>query len=263
METKQIPSSVFGLIGERLDYSFSRAYFNEKFEKLKLDDHSYKNFEMSRDFLLSRFRESVTYNKHLRTTNGKNEIIRGLNVTIPYKQDVLEIVDELSEEAKVIGAINTITIEDNIWTGHNTDCYGFGKSLESYLPIKKNALILGTGGASKAIAYTLEALKIPYLFVSRNPKDEFTIDYKSINKEVMDMVSLIINTTPLGVIPDVHLKPDLPYELINESHILYDLVYNPSLTLFMKLGQQQGAKVTNGYQMLVHQAEKAWELWNK
>jgi shikimate dehydrogenase len=263
METKQIPSSIFGLIGERLDYSFSRAYFNEKFEHLKLDDHSYKNFEMSRDFLLSRFRESVTYNPQTRTTKGKPEIIRGLNVTIPYKQDALKIVDELSEEARIIGAINTITIEDNVWTGHNTDCYGFGKSLEPYLPIKKNALILGTGGASKAIAYTLEALQIPYLFVSRNPKDEFTIDYKSINKEVMDMVSLIVNTTPLGVIPDVHLKPDLPYKLMNETHVLYDLVYNPSLTLFMKLGQQQGAKVTNGYQMLVHQAEKAWELWNK
>lgn len=263
MEIKQIPSSVFGLIGERLDYSFSRAYFNEKFEKLKLADHSYKNFEMSKDFLLSRFRESVTYNQQSRTTNGKNEIIRGLNVTIPYKQEVLKIVDDLSEEARIIGAINTITIEDNVWTGHNTDCYGFGKSLEPYLPIKKNALILGTGGASKAVAYTLEALQIPYLFVSRNPKDEFTIDYKSINKDVMDMVSLIINTTPLGVVPDVHLRPELPYELMNESHVLYDLVYNPSLTLFMKLGQQQGAKITNGYQMLAHQAEKAWELWNK
>lgn len=263
MEIKQIPSSVFGLIGERLDYSFSRAYFNEKFEKLKLDDHSYKNFEMSKDFLLSRFRESVTYNQQSRTTNGKNEIIRGLNVTIPYKQEVLKIVDDLSEEARIIGAINTITIEDNVWTGHNTDCYGFGKSLEPYLPIKKNALILGTGGASKAVAYTLEALQIPYLFVSRNPQDEFTIGYKSINKEVMNMVSLIINTTPLGVVPDVHLRPELPYELMNDSHVLYDLVYNPSLTLFMKLGQQQGTKVTNGYQMLVHQAEKAWELWNK
>lgn len=263
MSFKTIPSSVFGLIGERLDYSFSRAYFSEKFEKLKLNDHSYKNFEMNKDFLLSRFRESVTYDKKTRTTNGKNEIIRGLNVTIPYKQEVLKIVDNLSEEAQIIGAINTITIEDNIWTGHNTDCYGFAKSLEPFLPIKKNALILGTGGASKAVAYTLEALQIPYLFVSRNPVDEFSIDYNSINKEVLDMVSLIINTTPLGVSPDVHLKPDLPYELINESHIMYDLVYNPSLTLFMKLGQQQGAKVTNGYQMLVQQAEKAWELWNK
>jgi shikimate dehydrogenase len=263
METKQIPSSIFGLVGERLDYSFSRAYFSEKFEKLKLDDHVYRNFEMSREFLLSRFRESVTYNYQSRTTNGKNEILRGLNVTIPYKEDVLKVVDKLSDEAKAIGAINTITIEDNIWTGHNTDCYGFGKSLEPFLPIKKNALILGTGGASKAIAYTLEALQIPYLFVSRSPQDDYSVDYKSLNKEVMEMVSLIINTTPLGVVPDVELRPDIPYQHLNDTHVLYDLVYNPSLTLFMKLGQQQGARVTNGYQMLIHQAEKAWELWNK
>jgi shikimate dehydrogenase len=262
MEIKQIPSSVFGLIGERLDYSFSRAYFGEKFDSLKLYDHQYKNFEMSREFLLSRFRESVTYDKETRTTNGENEIIRGLNVTIPYKVAMLQVVDKLSEEAKIIGAINTITIEDNIWTGHNTDCYGFGKSLEPFLPIQKNALILGTGGASKAVAYMLEAMQIPYLFVSRNPQDDFTIAYKEITEEAMGQVSLIINTTPLGVTPDIHLYPDLPYALMNESHILYDLVYNPSLTMFMKLGQQQGAKVTNGYQMLVHQAEKAWELWN-
>jgi shikimate dehydrogenase len=263
MEKIKIPSSVFGLVGERLDYSFSRAYFSEKFEKLKLSDHEYRNFEMSREFLLSRFRESVTYHKDTRTTNGKNEIVRGLNVTIPYKQDMLQVVDELSEEATIIGAVNTIVIEDNLWTGHNTDCYGFGKSLEPFLPIQKNALILGTGGASKAVAYTLEALQIPYLFVSRNPQDEFSIDYQSITKEVMEMVSLIINTTPLGVTPDVALRPNIPYEYLNSSHVLYDLVYNPSLTMFMKLGQQKGAKVINGYQMLVHQAEKAWELWNK
>jgi shikimate dehydrogenase len=262
MEKAQIPTSIFGLVGERLDYSFSRAYFSQKFEHLKLDDHYYKNFEMSREFLLSRFRESVTYNKQSLTTNGKNEILRGLNVTIPYKVDMMQLVDKLSEEAKVIGAINTVVIEDNIWTGHNTDCYGFGKSLEPFLPIKKNALILGTGGASKAIAYTLEALQIPYLFVSRNPQDEYSIDYKSVNKEVMEMVSLIINTTPLGVTPDVHLKPAIPYEYVSKTHILYDLVYNPSQTLFMKLGLQNGAQVCNGYQMLVHQAEKAWELWN-
>lgn len=262
MEKTQIPTSIFGLVGERLDYSFSRAYFSQKFEQLKLDDHYYKNFEMSREFLLSRFRESVTYDKQSRTTKGKNEILRGLNVTIPYKVDMMQLVDKVSEEAKVIGAINTVVIEDNIWTGHNTDCYGFGKSLEPFLPIAKNALILGTGGASKAVAYTLEALQIPYLFVSRNPQDEYSIDYKSVTKEVMEIVSLIINTTPLGVTPQVHLKPAIPYEYVNKTHILYDLVYNPSKTLFMKLGLQNGAQVCNGYQMLVHQAEKAWELWN-
>jgi shikimate dehydrogenase len=263
METRQIPSSIFGLIGKRLDYSFSRAYFSEKFEMLKLHDHEYRNFEIAVKDDLLRFRESVTYNHQQRTTNGKSEILRGLNVTIPYKENVFEIVDHVSEEAQTIGAINTITIEDNIWTGHNTDAYGFGKSLEKWLPIQRNALILGTGGASKAVAYTLEALQIPYLRVSRDPQDEHTIDYKAINKDVLAQVSLIVNCTPLGTHPNISDKPALPYHYLNESHHLYDLVYNPSTTLFMKLGQQQGAQVMNGYQMLVNQAEKAWELWNK
>jgi len=263
MEVKKIPSSVFGLIGARLDYSFSRAYFSQKFEELKLKDHEYRNFELSSEEELVRFRESVTYNKEQRTTQGKPEILRGLNVTIPYKESMLKVVDHISEEAKSIGAINTIVIEDNIWTGHNTDAYGFAKSLEPYLPINGNALILGTGGASKAIAYTLESLQIPYLRVSRSPEDEHTIDYKSLNKDVISQVKLIINTTPVGTHPDNTQSPSIPYEFLTKQHLLYDLVYNPSLTLFMKKGLQQGAKATNGYQMLVHQAERAWQLWNR
>jgi shikimate dehydrogenase len=263
MEAKKIPSSVFGLIGVRLDYSFSRAYFSQKFEELKLKDHEYRNFELSSEEELFRFRESVTYNREQRTTQGKPEILRGLNVTIPYKESMLKVVDNISEEAQSIGAINTIVIEDNIWTGHNTDAYGFAKSLEPFLPINGNALILGTGGASKAIAYTLESLQIPYLKVSRSPEDEHTIDYKSLNKDVISQVKLIINTTPVGTHPDIAQSPSIPYEFIGKQHLLYDLVYNPSLTLFMKKGLQQGAKATNGYQMLVHQAERAWELWNR
>ncbi|KQC33751.1 shikimate dehydrogenase [Nonlabens sp. YIK11] len=263
METKQIPRSIFGLIGARLDYSFSRAYFGEKFEKLKLNDHEYRNFELSSEEELVRFRESVLYDQQHQTTNGKNEILRGLNVTIPYKQSMLKIVDHIHEDAAAIGAINTVVIEDNVWTGHNTDAYGFGKSLEPFLPIIGNALILGTGGASKAIAYTLEALQIPYLKVSRNPQDDFTIGYASLNKDLMQQVRLIVNTTPVGTHPNTDQCPAIPYEHLTSDHILYDLVYNPSLTLFMKKGQQHGAKVTNGYQMLVNQAEKSWELWNK
>ncbi|AZQ44215.1 shikimate dehydrogenase family protein [Nonlabens ponticola] len=262
MEIKQIPHSIFGLIGERLDYSFSRSYFSNKFEELGLKDHHYRNFEIAHEDDLVSFRESVTYNKRQRTTQGKHEIIRGLNVTIPYKQSVFKIMDHVSDEAQKIGAINTITIEDNVWIGHNTDAYGFGKGLEPFLPINSNALILGTGGASMAIAYTLEALSIPYLKVSRDPQDEHTIDYKSINKNVLDQIGLIVNTTPLGTHPDVSGKPAIPYEHLNGSHVLFDLVYNPPTTLFMKLGLQHGARVSNGYQMLVHQAEKAWELWN-
>lgn len=263
MATKQIPHSIFGLLGKRLDYSFSRAYFSEKFERLHLHDHEYRNFEVSDVSELVRFRESVTYNPVSRTTNGKNEILRGLNVTIPYKEAIMEVLDKASPTAQTIGAVNTIVIEDNIWTGHNTDAYGFGKSLAPFTPFHKNALILGTGGASKAVAYVLESMQIPFLYVSRNPQDEHCISYEQIDAHVLESVSLIVNTTPLGTFPGVAEKPQLPYHLLNASHVLYDLVYNPSQTLFMKLGLQQGAKVCNGYQMLVNQAERSWELWNK
>lgn len=263
MDSKQIPNSIFGLLGQRLDYSFSKAYFSEKFEALGLEDHEYRNFEIEREEDLARFRESVFYNPKTQTTNGKNEILRGLNVTIPYKESMLKICDHISPEALAIGAINTVIIEDNVWTGHNTDVYGFAKSLEPYLPIKQNALILGTGGASKAVAYTLDALKVPHLFVSRKPSGEYSIPYSAINPDVLKVITLIINSTPVGTFPDVEDKPDLPYEFINKEHILYDLIYNPSNTMFMKMGKLKGARVTNGYQMLVHQAEKSWELWNE
>ncbi|MGJ8685082.1 MAG: shikimate dehydrogenase family protein [Nonlabens sp.] len=263
MDSKQIPRSIFGLLGQRLDYSFSKAYFTEKFEKQGLEDHEYRNFEIEQEEDLLRFRESVTYNPTTQTTNGKSEILRGLNVTIPYKESMLKICDHLTPEAEAIGAVNTIVIEDNVWTGHNTDVYGFAKSLEPFLPIAQNALILGTGGASKAIAYTLEALKVPFLFVSRTPQGEYCIPYEQIDSEVIKIITLIINSTPVGTFPDVEEKPALPYEHLTKSHILYDLVYNPSNTMFMKMGKVKGARVTNGYQMLVHQAEKSWELWNE
>lgn len=259
-----IPKSVFGLLGKQLDYSFSRAYFTEKFESLGLHDHVYRNFEIPSAGDLFRFRESVTYNSALQTTNGMHEIVRGFNVTIPYKEAILSLLDHITPEAKSIGAVNTVVIEDNMWTGHNTDAYGFGKSLKPFAPITKNALILGTGGASKAVAYTLEALQIPYLKVSRNPDpdDDFTIDYKSVNKDLLALVGLIINTTPLGTHPAVDTCAPIPYEHLSKQHVLYDLTYNPQNTLFMKKGVAQGTRATNGGVMLVHQAEKAWELWN-
>jgi shikimate dehydrogenase len=263
MEIKQIPRSIFGLLGERLDYSFSRAYFSEKFERLKLNDHEYRNYEVSRASELVRFRESVTYNPLSRTTNNKSEVLRGLNVTIPYKEAIMEILDEISPDAQTVGAVNTIVIEDNKWIGHNTDAYGFGKSLAQFLPFDNKALILGTGGASKAIAYVLESMQIPYLYVSRNPQDEYTISYDQIDKELLKNITLIVNTTPVGTFPNNDECPKIPYNLLDKSHVLYDLVYNPSQTLFMKKGNQQGALVTNGYQMLVHQAERAWKLWNE
>ncbi|MGB3590071.1 MAG: shikimate dehydrogenase [Nonlabens sp.] len=259
----EIPRSIFGLLGKRLDYSFSRSYFSQKFESVGLSDHEYRNYEIKDVGGLARFRESVIYNKQSRLTNGKKEILRGLNVTIPYKESIIEVLDSVSDEAQIIGAVNTITIEDNLWTGHNTDAYGFAKSLVPQLPIKGNALILGTGGASKAVAYALDALQIPHLYVSRSPGNEATIGYSQLDREVMESVGLIVNTTPLGTHPDVTGKPDIPYHLLGSHHLLYDLVYNPQQTLFMKLGLQRGCNVTNGYEMLVHQAERAWELWNQ
>jgi shikimate dehydrogenase len=263
MAIKQIPRSIFGLLGERLDYSFSRAYFSEKFERLKLNDHEYRNFEIPSAGELLRFRESVTYNNLSRTTNGKNEILRGLNVTIPYKEAIMEVLDHIDPTAQTIGAVNTIVIEDNIWTGHNTDAYGFGKSLTPFLPLSKNALILGTGGASKAVAYALESMQIPFLYVSRNPKNDHTISYADLDAELLSEVSLIVNTTPVGTFPEIDQSPQIPYLLLDKTQVLYDLVYNPAQTLFMKKGNQQGAKVVNGYQMLVNQAERSWELWNE
>jgi len=263
MDNRKIPNSIFGILGLRLDYSFSKAYFTEKFERLKLDDHEYRNFELGSEEELLRFRESVIYNDLSRTTNGKAEIVRGLNVTIPYKETVMQLLDELSPEAKAIGAVNTIAIENNIWTGHNTDCYGFAKSLEPHLPIKGNALILGTGGASKAIAYTLEALQIPYLYVSRNPTGDYEIPYDKIDKDLLKDIGLIVNTTPLGTHPNVDEAPNLPYEHLNKGTVLHDLTYNPANTLFMKKGSAYDATGLNGYQMLVHQAERAWEIWNE
>ncbi len=264
MEKMNIPKSVFGLLGKKLDYSFSKAYFTEKFERLGLHDHVYRNFEIPDVGDLVRFRESVTYNSTDKTTNGVHEIVRGFNVTIPYKEVIIPLLDFITDEAKTIGAVNTVVIEDNKWTGYNTDAYGFGVSLKPYAPITQNALILGTGGASKAIAYTLEALQIPYLKVSRSAAvdDDYTITYPALNKELLAQVSLIINTTPLGTHPDVHQCPPIPYKYVNKQHLLYDLTYNPQNTLFMKKGAAHGAQVKNGGDMLIHQAEKAWELWN-
>lgn len=258
-----IPHSIFGLIGKRLDYSFSRAYFTQHFETLGLNDHHYRNFEIAREDDLLRFRESVYYNTNLQTTNGKNEILRGINVTVPYKQSIIKICDQLSPQATEIGAVNTIVIEDNIWTGHNTDVYGFAKSLEPLLPFRHNALILGTGGAALAVGYALESLSIPHLYVSRNPNDQHQIAYTQIDQQLLKDISIIINTTPLGTYPDIDQCAPIPYQHLNNQHLLYDLVYNPSNTLFMKKGKQHGAQVTNGHQMLIHQALKAWELWNQ
>lgn len=238
----------YGLIGKNIGYSFSKTFFSMKFEKEKRKD-TYHNFDLE---CIQLFPEILT----------QHEDLRGLNVTIPYKEDIIPFLDRLDKDAEKIGAVNTIKIgRDGRLTGYNTDHYGFAKSLADYFPLpEKTALILGTGGASKAIAYVLEAMDFDYKFVSRT-KAEDTITYEELNRSIMEAHCLIINCTPLGTFPDIHQCPDIPYHLITKDHTLFDLIYNPRETEFLKRGFAKGARISNGLKMLEHQAKKAWSIW--
>lgn len=243
-------SKTFGLVGRNISYSFSAGYFKEKFSQMGVG-HTYRNFDIDD---IEELRDIITNTKGL----------KGLNVTIPYKEEVIPLLDSLSKKAKVIGAVNTITISKKGKTkGYNTDWYGFKKALKPLLKKRhKKALILGTGGASKAVAFALRDLKIEYDFVSREG-NEYLLSYTDLNKEVFDEYQILINTTPLGTFPDINECPQLDYSLFTKDYIAFDLVYNPEETLFLKKAKQNGAKIKNGYDMLVFQAEKAWAIWNK
>lgn len=239
----------FGLIGKNIDYSFSRAYFSEKFKQENLP-YSYVNFDISE---IDSFPNILSDNKNL----------KGLNVTIPYKEEVIPFLNNLDEVAKEIGAVNTIKIgKDGATYGYNTDYWGFQKALEPFLSLpKKTALILGTGGASKAIAYALKNLGFSYQYVSRKAS-ETILSYEQLDKDIIEQAFLIVNCTPLGTFPNITAHPAIPYEFIGPNHLLFDLIYNPSETEFLKKGRLQGAKTSNGLKMLEYQAEKAWEIWN-
>ncbi len=252
----------YGLIGFPLTHSFSRKYFKDKFLKENLAAHFYQNFPLQE---IHDFESILLQNPHL----------LGLNVTIPYKIDVIPFLNELDETAKAVGAVNTIKItrlnqgqpdslkDDFFLKGYNTDIYGFEMSLRPLLqPNHYKALLLGTGGASKAIEYVFKKLGIEYLIVSRNPQGENQVAYTDLNDTAIKNFPLIVNTTPLGTSPDIHERPDIPYEYITDQHFLYDLVYNPDETLFLKKGKEKGAIIQNGLSMLILQAEKAWEIWN-
>ena len=239
-------NKLFGLLGKDIGYSFSRNYFSKKFavENLK---HQYVNFDLND---LSNFGELL---------NQKD--IAGMNVTIPYKQDVIPFLDTLDPVAKAIGAVNTIVFKNGEKIGYNTDHIGFKKTLLKHLkPHQKQALVLGTGGASKAICYVLEQLNIKVLKVSRNEAKDKKTYAQLTNKDYIDH-TLIINCTPLGTHPHTKAYPPIDFEQINHLHLLYDLIYNPKSTTFMKMGKDKGASVLNGYQMLVEQAEASWTLW--
>jgi len=240
----------FGLVGRNISYSFSAGYFKTKFEKAGLEDYTYTNFDIDN---ISQLSEIIENTKRL----------KGLNVTIPYKEEVITLLDKVSKTAQIIGAVNTIVISKKGTKGYNTDHYGFRKALEPLLlPHHKKALILGTGGASKAIAYALRKMMIEYDFVSRTATDVIYA-YEDLNKEVFEDYQIIINTTPLGTFPNVGECPPIDYSLFTDKHIAFDLVYNPAETEFMKRSAQNGAITSNGYEMLVHQAEKAWKIWNR
>jgi len=241
----------FGLIGKDISYSFSKKYFTEKFSKELFDDCTYENFDISN---IEEFPSVLKENPDL----------KGLNVTIPYKETIIPYLDSLSDNASRIGAVNVIRFtKKGSLKGYNSDWYGFKKSLEPLLhPHHKKALILGTGGASKAVAFALDKLGIFYTFVSREATEN-AIDYNRINATTFDNFQIIINCTPLGTSTNTKEFPPIPYEFFTEKHIAFDLIYNPEETQFLKKAKKKGATTKNGSEMLVFQAEKAWTIWNK
>lgn len=239
-----------GLIGKTLSHSFSKAYFEQKFSAQEIRDYSYELFEL----------EGIE--ELLPLIKAHPQLI-GLNVTIPYKQDVIPFLQEISPEAEVIGAVNVIKIQEGKLTGFNSDYFGFKTSLLNWLPNgwQGKALILGTGGASLAVMAVLDDCNIPFQRVSRSEGPD-VVTYEDVtNLNLISGHKLIINTTPLGMQPNVESAPDLEYQKLNKEHFLYDLVYNPESTRFMQLGESQGASVKNGLEMLELQAEKSWEIW--
>lgn len=238
----------YGLIGKNITYSFSRKFFTEKFRTEKTNA-VYLNFDLE---------EISQFNEILHSENN----LMGLNVTIPYKEIIIPFLDEISLKAKKIGAVNTVEFRGGKSIGHNTDADGFVQALLSVLgKSTQKALILGTGGASKAIAFGLKSLEIPYQFVSRK-KTKHSISYEQLSEEIIKSHSIIINCTPLGTFPNCEECPNIPYSYLGKNHLLFDLTYNPPLSLFLKKGLQEGARIENGQKMLEFQAEKAWKIWN-
>lgn len=249
---EEIKNKKFGLLGKDISYSFSRGYFSDKFKKLDLDNHSYVNFDLPsmQQFPLIFEKETDLF---------------GMNVTIPYKEAVIPFLDEIDSKAQEIGAVNTIKINQNgTLKGFNTDVFGFENSLMPFVKKHhKRALILGTGGASKAIAYALTKNNIEFLFVSRKPKNKNEISYDDLTEKIMNEHHIIINSTPLGTSPNTDKYPLIPFQYLSDKHLLYDLIYNPEVTTFLSKGKKQGATIKNGSEMLVLQAEESWRIWNE
>ena len=244
----------FGIIGYPLGHSFSPGYFNEKFENEGIDAH-YDKYELP---VITDLQAVIDYTPDL----------CGFNVTIPYKEKVMSYLDSVSPEARAIGAVNVVKISRKdgnkpYLEGYNSDVIGFMRSIQPLLDNQhKKALILGTGGASKAVNYGLHQFGIETVLVSRSQKDK-TIQYQQITPEMLAEYTVIVNCTPCGMAPHFNECPDIPYEALSKQHLLYDLIYNPDETLFLKKGKAQGALTKNGLEMLLLQAEAGWEIWNK
>lgn len=243
-----------GLIGYPLGHSFSKNFYLTKFQKENIENVHYDLYPIEHIDEFPKLFSQV------------EQSFRGFNVTIPHKQAVIHYLNELSEEAAIMKAVNCITISykngEPVLKGYNTDAFGFQKSLEPLLkPHHNQALVFGNGGAAKAVFYSLDKLGIPYKVVSRN-KDTGDLTYEELNEKLITEHPLIINCSPVGTFPNMEQCPNIPYDAIGKNHLLYDLIYNPEETLFLKKGKENGAIIKNGYEMLVLQAEKNWEIWN-
>jgi shikimate dehydrogenase len=246
---------LFGLIGFPLSHSFSAKYFAKKFESENIPDTDYRLFPLG----------NIT---EVTSLIALQPDLQGFNITIPYKVAILPYLNHISDAAISVGAVNCVKIDRNesdvSLTGYNTDVYGFRESLTPALKhIHKNALVLGTGGAAKAVCYTLRELGITYKLVSRTGDKESILNYAQLNENIISDNLLIINTTPVGTFPDIDTCPDIPYQFLTNKHLLFDLIYNPAETKFLRLGREAGATTLNGANMLVLQAEKSWEIWNE
>jgi shikimate dehydrogenase len=241
----------YGLIGYPLSHSFSQKYFTEKFQREGITSCVYENFPLAS---IDEFAALLQQQAGL----------HGLNVTIPYKEKVIPFLHAQSEVVKTIGACNCIRIENGELTGHNTDVVGFEESLKPLLqPHHKKALVLGTGGAAKAVHYVLNKLSIDFYEVSRTPATTRQLSYQQVDEAVIQEHEVIINTSPLGMYPNIDECPSLPYQALTSNHYLFDLVYNPAKTLFLQKGEAQGAAIKNGHDMLIIQAEESWRIWNR
>lgn len=240
----------YGLIGYPLSHSFSQKYFTEKFEKQKITDAVFLNFELKQI-------------ADVENIFPDHPLLKGLSVTIPYKKNIIDYIDDVSLVVKETGACNCIKINGHKKSGFNTDVIGFERSfIKKLLPHHNRALILGTGGAAAAVEYVLKKIGIQYLFVSRN-KNENNFIWQDLNKAIIDEFTVIINCTPLGAYPNVNQAPPIPYLFLTPQHYLFDLVYNPPLTQFLSLGKEHNCIIENGYEMLVLQAEENWRIWNE